>query len=133
MCTDITLCVTTCSEVATVKGMGRLGHAKCIHVCRQIVPTPHSPYWTRFLACTSWLSIPPRTVGGKLCGELCGGSVWGAVRGSCVGGAAWELWGVLCEGPLPPVVPAQWGFTTTLSPTAPVQSLPLSPPTAAVR
>ena len=71
--------------------------------------------------------------GGSCVGNCVGGlCMWGICRGSCVG----ELWGGggncvgggacmgscvggLCGEPLPSVGPAQWGYPTTLSPTAP--------------
>ena len=83
------------------------------------------------------------TVCGELCRELCDGTASGSCAGelgvSCVGSCTYG--GTVCSGavrvdggactpvtshspgihtPLPPVLPAQGGFPTTLSPTAPV-------------
>ena len=56
-------------------------------------------------------------------GEL-GGWVGGAEQGSCVGHAHQSPDGLDIHTQLPPVLPAQGGFPTTLSPIQPLPSVP---------
>ena len=63
---------------------------------------------------------------GKLCVvETCGGAVWlGGWGYMSVGHAHHSPDGPGIHTPLPPVLPAQGGFPTTLSPTAPIHAAP---------
>ena len=95
--TVITLCVTTYSEVAAVKGMGQPTPLFMSSFTLFTLLTPANVLCP--LSCTSWSLAVPR----GLCGGCC--------VGSCVGG--------LCE-PLPPVGPAP---SHQLPPVQPIQAL----------